>query len=174
MCPLEHDIEVVKILKSHIGKWKRIWVYMLMGWTLDWALDMCGVGPLVQIIIIIFIILFFELVSLYTTVISKTVYLFSNVCMHSPSFMKNNFWEKLFKRKNILCIHLSQRERKRHRVVRKARTLCASSLCCRSFYLGRQTSVSLKATQIVWGVKSALRRLCQTQDLILFIHPSRS
>ena len=64
---------------------------MLMGWTLGWALDMCGLGHLVQIIIIIFIILFFELVSLYTTVISKTVYLFSNVFMHSPSFMKNNF-----------------------------------------------------------------------------------
>ena len=83
-------------------------------------------------------------------------------------FCRNSF------RENFLCIHLSQRERKRHRVVRRVRTLCASSSCCRSFYLRRQTSVDLKAPQIVWWVKSALRRLCQTQDLILFIHPSRS
>ena len=73
----------------------------------------------------------------------------------------------------FLCIHLSQRERKKHRVVRKARTLCASSPRYRSFYPGRQTSVSLKTPQIVWGTKFALRRLCQTQDLIWIIHPSR-
>ena len=67
---------------------------------------------------------------------------------------------------------MSQKERKRHKVVRRARILCASSPCCRSFYLGRQTSVSLKAPQIVWGAKFALRRLCQTQDLIWIIHLS--
>ena len=171
MCPLEHDIEVVKILKSHIGKWKRIWLYMLMGWTLGWALDMCGLGHLVQIIIIIFIILFFELVSLYTVVISKIVCLFSNVYFKIPHSWKTTF-EKLFQRENILCIHLSQRKRKRHRVVHRARTLCASSPCCRSFYLGKQTSMSLKASQIVWEAKSTLRRLCPTQDLICVIHPS--
>ena len=43
---------------------------MLMGWTLGWALVMCGLGLLVQIIIIFFFYLFFELVSLYTTVIN--------------------------------------------------------------------------------------------------------
>ena len=44
---------------------------MLMGWTLGWALVMCGLGLLVQIIIIFFLFfLFFELVSLYTTVIN--------------------------------------------------------------------------------------------------------
>ena len=56
MCPLEHDIKVVRILKFHVGNDKKIkiWVYMLMGWTLGWALGVCGLGPLVQIIIIIF------------------------------------------------------------------------------------------------------------------------
>ena len=60
---------------------------MLIGWTLGWALGMYGLGLLVQIIIIIF----FELVSLCTTSISKTVCLFSNVYIHSSSFIKNNF-----------------------------------------------------------------------------------
>ena len=44
-----------------------------------------------------------------------------------------------------MCIHSSQRERKKHSIVCRARTLCASSPCCRSFYSKRQTSVSLKA-----------------------------
>ena len=92
--------------------------------------------------------------------------LFSNVYIHSPSFMKNNFWE------NILCIHLSQRERKKHKVVCKARTWRASSWWCRSFYLRKQTFVSLKTSQIVWVMKFVLRRLCQTQDLICIIHSS--
>ena len=44
-----------------------------------------------------------------------------------------------------MCINLSQRERKKHSIVRRARTLCAFSPCCRSFYSRRQTFVSLKA-----------------------------
>ena len=77
---------------------------MLMSWTLGWTLGMCGLGPLVQIIIIIiiFIFLYFELVSLYTTVISKTMCLFSNVYMYSLSFMKNNF-KKNSLREKIFC-----------------------------------------------------------------------
>ena len=39
-------------------------------------------------------ILFFEPVSLYLAVISEAMYLFSNVYIHNPSFMKNTF-EKL-------------------------------------------------------------------------------
>ena len=39
-------------------------------------------------------ILFFEPVSLYSAVISEAMYLFSNVYIHNPSFMKNTF-EKL-------------------------------------------------------------------------------
>ena len=146
---------------------------MLMSWTLGWTLGMCGLGPLVQIIIIIiFIFLYFELVSLYTTVISKTMCLFSNVYMYSLSFMKNNF-KKNSLREKIFCAFIWVKERERDRVVRRARTLCAFSPCCRSFYLRRQTSMSLKAPQIVWGVKSVLGKLCQTQDLICIIHPSR-
>ena len=37
------------------------------------------------------------------------------------------------------------RERKKHSIVRRAQTLCASSPCCRLFYSRRQISVSLKA-----------------------------
>ena len=73
-------------------------------------------------------------------------------------------------RKYFVHYYLSQRERK-DRLFRKARTLCASSLCWRSFYLEKQMSVSFKVSQIVWGVKSVLRRLCQTKDLICIIYP---
>ena len=58
--------------------------------------------------------------------------------------MENNFLRNSFRKKK-LCIHLSQRERKKHSIVRRARTLCASFPCCRSFYSRRQMSVSLKA-----------------------------
>ena len=55
VCPLEHDIEVVRILKFHIGNDnKKLLVYMLMGLTLGWALGVCELGPLVQIIIIFY------------------------------------------------------------------------------------------------------------------------
>ena len=155
MCPLEHDIEVVKILKSHIGKWKRIWLYMLMGWTLGWALDMCGLGHLVQIIIIIFIILFFELVSLYTTVISKTVYLFSNVFMHSPSFMKNNFWETLPERK-YFCTFIWVKERERDIECFTEHGSCVLLLCTvDNFILGDKR---------LWVSK--YHRLCEWRNLL--------
>ena len=45
-------------------------------------------------------------------------------------------------------------------------TLCASFSCWKSFYPRRQTSTSLK----VWGMKSTLKRLCKTQDLISIVH----
>ena len=57
--------------------------------------------------------------------------------------MKNNFLRNAFRKKKNLCIHLSQKEKKKHSIVRRARTLCASSPCCRSFYSRRQ-SMSLK------------------------------
>ena len=90
--------------------------------------------------------------------------------IHNPSFMKNNFWKTLPMRKYFVHYYLSQRERK-DRLFRKARTLCASSLCWRSFYLEKHISVSFKVSQIVWGVKFVLRRLCQTKNLICVIHP---
>ena len=51
----------------------------------------------------------------------------------------------------MLGIHLSQRERKRHRVVCRAGILCASSPCCKSFYSERQTSTSKSTTNCVRG-----------------------
>ena len=89
--------------------------------------------------------------------------------IHNPSFMKINFWKTLPMRKYFVHYYLSQRERK-DRLFRKARILCASSLCWRSFYLEKQISVSSKVSQIVWGVKFVLRRLCQTKNLICIIH----
>ena len=107
MYSLEHDTVMVRILKFHIENDKEYGfiLYMLMGW----ALGMCGLSSLVQIILIFYFFLFFESVSLYIVVISrvqifcpifpaplytpliKTCYVFSNVYIHSPSFIKNNF-----------------------------------------------------------------------------------
>ena len=115
------------------------------------------------------IILFFELINLCTILFLWTVCLFTNVY----KFIVPLLWKLTFLERKFLFIHLSQREKKRHRIVRKAQTLYVSSLCYRSFYLERQMFVSLKAPQIVWGVKTTLRRSCQTQDLIWIIHHSR-
>ena len=64
MCLLEHDIVVVRILKFHIGNDKKIWVYMLMG---CWALGMCGLSPLVQIILIFYYFIFWVNKSVYSS-----------------------------------------------------------------------------------------------------------
>ena len=93
--------------------------------------------------------------------------LFSNVYMHCPLFIKKQLLRNSL-RENILCIYLSQRKRKRQRLVRRARTLCASFLCYRLFYFGRQTLVNLKEPQIVWEANSALRRLCQKTRIDLY------
>jgi len=75
---------------------------------LSWALGICGLSPLVQLIIIFyfFIFLFFESVSLYIAVISETVCLFCNIYFHSHSFMKKELFEKLSHGENILCINI--------------------------------------------------------------------
>ena len=87
---------------------------------------------------------------------------------------KNYFLEKtLCVRIFFYAFHIVSKREKETLSSSQSMTLCASFSCCRSFYPRRQTSVSLKAPQIVWGTKSALRRLCQTQDLIWIIHPSR-
>ena len=75
--------------------------------------------------------------------------MFSNVYIHSSSFIKNNFCENLPERIFCALAFESKRERKRHRLVRRAQTLCASSSCYKSYYPRRQTSISLKAPQIV-------------------------
>ena len=48
---------------------------MSLGWILGWALSMCGLGPLIQLIIIIYYFIF-ESVSLNTEEISETVFQF--------------------------------------------------------------------------------------------------
>ena len=83
---------------------------MLMGWTLGRALGVC-VGPLVQIIIIIFYYLFFESISLYIAIIFEPMCLFSNIYMHSPSFMKIIFLQKLFQREFFVHSFESKREK---------------------------------------------------------------
>ena len=60
----------------------------------------------------IFYYFIFESVSLYTAIISETMCLFSNVYMHSPSFMKKNFWEALLERK-YFCAFIWVKERER-------------------------------------------------------------
>ena len=51
---------------------------MSLGWILGWALGMCGLGPLIQLIIIFYYFII-ESVSLCTVVITETECLFSNV-----------------------------------------------------------------------------------------------
>ena len=48
---------------------------MSLGWIFGWALGICGLGPLIQLIIIFYYFIF-ESVSLYTAVISETVFQF--------------------------------------------------------------------------------------------------
>ena len=171
ICSLEDVIKSDKNPESHIGKEiDNIWVYMLMArhWVGLWHMWTRFSCPNNK-----------NFFFLSQSVSAKQFYFEQCVCslmyINSYSIIHENwlFGKNFLREKIIFCIHLSQRERKRHRLVRRARTQCASSSWCRSFYLGRQTSMSLKATQIVWGVKFALKRLCQTQDFIWIIHPSR-
>ena len=121
LCPTQVRKEIIyEFICSWAGHWVGLW-HM-------WTRPSCPNNSL-------FIYFIFESVSLCIAVF------FFEQCIcslthvnHSPSFMKNNFLEKLFQRENWVCIHLSQRERKRHRVVCRVRTLCACSPCCRSFY----------------------------------------
>ena len=48
---------------------------MSLGWILGWALGMCGLGPLIQLVIIFYYFIF-ESVSLYIAIISETVFQF--------------------------------------------------------------------------------------------------
>ena len=61
----------MKILKSHIGN-DREYEFVL---HIGLALDMCGLGTLIQLIIIFYYFIF-ESVSLYIAVISETVFQF--------------------------------------------------------------------------------------------------
>ena len=69
MCSLEYDIVVVRIPKFHIGNDKKIWVYMLMGW----ALGMCGLSPLVQIILIFYYFIFWVNKFVYSSYLWNSV-----------------------------------------------------------------------------------------------------
>ena len=125
ICSLEDVIKSDENLESHIEKERdNIWVYMLMGRTLGWALVYVDWALLSQIFFF-----FFELVNLCIAIIIWIVYLFTNVYKFIvPHSLKLTFGKKKTKKKNslrekiIFCIHLSQRERKRHRVVYRAQT----------------------------------------------------
>ena len=96
---LEKYYGVNKKLTPNVPTWTWYDVIMIENMSLyahrlDIELD-----PLVQIIITFFIILFFMSINLYKAVISKIVYLFSNVYINNPSFMKNNIWKTLIVRK---------------------------------------------------------------------------
>ena len=85
---------------------------MSLGWILSWALDMCGLGPLIQLIIIFYYFLF-ELVNLYTAVISEIVFQFEVtyivIVPHSWkwTFQKNSPSENIFV--HLFCV--KERER---------------------------------------------------------------
>ena len=48
---------------------------MSLGWILGWGLSMCGLGPLIQLILIFYYFIF-ESVSLYTAIIFETMFQF--------------------------------------------------------------------------------------------------
>ena len=108
---------------------------MLMGWTLDWVLGMCGFGSLVQIIIIFFIILFFESISLYKSVIYETVY-----CLITYIFIMPHSWkiifEKLAQWENILCIIIWVKEREKTDYFAKYEP-CVLLLCAEDHFILR-------------------------------------
>ena len=128
---------------------------MSLGWILSWALDMCGLGPLIQLIIIFYYFIF-ELVNLYTAVISEIVFQFEVTYI----FIVPHSWKWTFQKnspsENILCIHFVSKREKETLSSSQNTTLCASFSCCRSFYPERQTSISLKAPQ--W--------LCEGRNLL--------
>ena len=103
----------------------------------------------------IFYYFIFESVSLYTTVISETMCLFSNVYMHSPSFMKNNFWETLPERK-YFCTFIWVKERERDIECFTEHGSCVLLLCTvDNFILGDKR---------LWVSK--YHRLCEWRNLL--------
>ena len=103
----------------------------------------------------IFYYFIFELVSLYTAIISEIMCLFSNVYMHSPSFMKNNFWETLPERK-YFCTFIWVKERERDIECFTEHGSCVLLLCTVDhFILGDKR---------LWVSK--YHRLCEWRNLL--------
>ena len=127
---------------------------MLMGRTLGWALVYVDWALLSQIFFFFF---FFELVNLCIAIIIWIVYLFTNVY----KFIVPHSWKLTFlgEKKTLperkYFVHSFWRERKRHRVVCRARTLCASSPCWYHFILG---------CNHLWVSKH--HKLCEGQNLL--------
>ena len=103
----------------------------------------------------IFYYFIFESVSLYTAIISEIMCLFSNVYMHSPSFMKNNFWETLPERK-YFCTFIWVKERERDIECFTEHGSCVLLLCTvDNFILGDKR---------LWVSK--YHRLCEWRNLL--------
>ena len=103
----------------------------------------------------IFYYFIFESVSLYIAIISEIMCLFSNVYMHSPSFMKNNFWETLPERK-YFCTFIWVKERERDRECFTEHGSCVLLLCTVDhFILGDKR---------LWVSK--YHRLCEWRNLL--------
>ena len=103
----------------------------------------------------IFYYFIFESVSLYTAIISEIMCLFSNVYMHSPSFMKNNFWETLPERK-YFCTFIWVKERERDIECFTEHGSCVLLLCTVDhFILGDKR---------LWVSK--YHRLCEWRNLL--------
>ena len=103
----------------------------------------------------IFYYFIFESVSLYTAIISEIMCLFSNVYMHSPSFMKNNFWETFPERK-YFCTFIWVKERERDIECFTEHGSCVLLLCTVDhFILGDKR---------LWVSK--YHRLCEWRNLL--------
>ena len=103
----------------------------------------------------IFYYFIFELVSLYIAIISEIMCLFSNVYMHSPLFMKNNFWETLPERK-YFCTFIWVKERERDIECFTEHGSCVLLLCTvDNFILGDKR---------LWVSK--YHRLCEWRNLL--------
>ena len=126
---------------------------------MGWALGMCGLGPFIQ-----FIIIFYYWVKVYAQQSSL------KQCFIVPHSWKKDFSEKTLPVR-FLFIHFVSKREKEALSNSKSTTLSGSSSCC-LIILPWEADVheSQSTTVKMWGAKSALKRLCKTQDLIsLFI-----
>ena len=97
-----------------------------------------------------------ESVSLCTAVIIETKCLFSNVYFSLSLIHEKELFQRKLSLWDFLFIHFVSKREKEALSSSQSTTLCASFSCWRSFYFGRQTPTSLKASQ--W--------LCEGRNLL--------
>ena len=118
----------------------------------------------------IFYYFIFESISVYTVVIFETVCLFSNIyiCIVPHS------WKTTFEkhpRENIF-VHSFELKREKETEYFAEHGSCVSLLCAVDHFILGGKRLWISKHHRLWVVKSALRRFCQTQDLIWIIHSS--